>query len=180
MLFCLVMGVFLLHAGNVRAQTLDFSSFLIDTHKDHLVAVFSIDIQDFEKIRDAMHDGNKMSMHCSIQLYRHRTLFWNKKIHEKTIVIDLEKDLLTGEYLIIFPDKTYKLQELKEDSFDALFKDMSINLSPLEKITPGRNYRLQIGIRVISRDVPKWIKATLFFLPWDIIKEVKYEMDFSF
>lgn len=175
-----VTGLSLLYTYESRSQTLDFSSFLIDTQEDHLVAMLSIDVEEFEKIQKSLHEGNKISMIFTVKLYRHRTLFWNKNIREKTIEVEMEKDLLSEEYIVKFPDKTFTLQELQEDSFDALFEDISIKLAPLEELIPGREYRLQVGIRVISRDVPQWIKTTLFFLSWDIVREVSYEMEFSF
>ncbi len=175
-----VIGLSFLHAYDSRSQPLDFSSFLIDTQEEYLVAMFSIDTQEFEKIQEALHDGNKISMICTIKLKRHRTLFWNKNIREKTIEVDMEKDLLSEEYMIKFPDKTFTLKELQEDSFDALFENISIKLASLEELIPEREYRLHIGIRVISRDVPQWIKSTLFFLSWDIVPEVRYEKEFSF
>lgn len=175
-----ITGISFLYTHDSRAQTLDFSSFLIDTQEDHLVAMLSIDVEEFENLQQSLHEGNKLSMICTVNLQRHRNLFWNKNIREKTIEIDMEKDLLSEEYIIKFPDKTFTLKELQEDSFDELFEGISIKLAPLEELVPGRKYRLQIGIKVISRDVPQWIKATLFFLSWDIIPEVRYEMEFSF
>jgi len=180
LVFFVFTGMSFLHVYESRAQPLDFSSFLIDTQEDYLVAMFSIDIEEFEKIQKALHDGNKISMICTIKLKRHRTLFWNKNIQEKTIEVDMAKDLLSEEYMIKFPDKTYTLKKLQEDSFDALFENISIKLAPLEELMPQRDYKLHIGIRVISKDVPQWIKSTLFFLSWDVVPEVRYEKEFSF
>jgi len=179
-IFSIVIGVSFFQTEDSKAQPLDFSSFLIDTQEDYLVAMFSIDIEDFEKIQEALHDGNKITMICTIMLKRHRTLFWNKKIREKTIEVDMEKDLLSEEYRIKFPDQTYTLKKIQEDSFDKIFENIGVKLAPLEELIPGRKYRLNLGIRVISRDVPQWIKTTLFFLSWDIVREVNYEMEFSF
>ncbi len=175
-----VTGLLFLHTNDSRAQPLDFSSFLIDTQEDYLVAMFSIDIEEFEKIQEALHDGKKISMICTIRLQRHRTLFWNKNIQEKTIEIGMEKDLLSEEYMIKFPDKTYTLKNMQEDSFDTIFKNINIKLAPLKELIPERKYRLHIGIRVVNRDVPQWIKSTLFFLSWDVVPQVLYEKEFSF
>ena len=163
----------------VHCQRLDLSSFLIDTQEDSLLARFSIDIDDFERIKTALDNGSKVALLCDVSLFRNRVLFWDLSLAGRQVEVGLEKDLLSGEYLIAFPGQKRRLINFEINDFHELFSDMNIELLPLDRLEPGQKYIVRIQVKLISKGVPKWIKRTLFFWNWDLARSIRYEMEFS-
>ncbi len=166
-------------AREADAQRLDLSSFLIDTYGDNLLARFSIEVDDFEKIKAALDNGSKVALICDVSLLLKRILFWDLPIAGRVIEIDLEKDFLSGGYNVIFPEQKRSLSSFEESDFLEIFGDMNVELLPLDKLEPGQKYAVRIQVKLISRGVPKWIKRTLFFWSWDLAGSIRYEMEFS-
>ncbi len=177
---CTVMILLLLvPAREASSQRLDLSDFLIDTYGDNLLARFSIEIDDLEKIRTALDNGSKLALICDIRLLKNRMLLWDQSLAHQEIEIGLEKDLLSEEYNIIFPGQKKILGSFEESDFLNQFGDMQAELLPLDSLEPDQKYIARIQVRLISRGVPNWIKRTLFFWSWDLAKSIRYEMEFS-
>jgi len=176
-----VVMVFLLliPAREASSQRLDLSSFLIDTYGDNLLARFSLEVDDFEKIKTALDNGSKVALLCDVKVLKNRVLFWDMPLEGREIEVGLEKDLLSGNYNIIFPNQRRILSSFEESDFLEQFGDMHIELLPLDKLEPGQKYIVRIQVKLISRGVPKWIKRTLFFWSWDLARSIRYEMEFS-
>jgi hypothetical protein len=166
-------------AREACSQKLELSGFLIDTHGDSLVARFSIEIDDMEKIKAALDNGSKLALICDVRLLKSRTLLWDQALARQEIEIGLEKDLLSKEYDIVFPDQKKSLVNFERNDFLDQFGDMQARLLPLDSMEPDRNYAVRIQVRLISRGVPNWIKRTLFFWSWDLAESIRYEMEFS-
>jgi len=173
-----VLGLIAVHQ-DARSQKLDLSSFLVDTQEEYLVARLSLHVYDFENIKHILDNGGKMTMLCTATLFRQRTLLWNRKLDSREIEIDLQKDLLTGEYIVKHPEKRIRMQKLSEDDFLSLFEQVTIKIAPWSELRPEQKYSLRVNVRLISRDVPQWIKRILFFWSWDVAKGVQYETGFT-
>jgi len=178
-LFLAALLLLMMPAKEAGSQRLDLSSFLIDTHDDHLLARFSIEVDNFEKVKSALDNGSKVALICDVSLLKDRPLIWNLSLADKEIEVGLEKDLLSGDYRIIFPSQKRNLSNFDEKDFLSQFGDMSVELLPLEKLEPDQKYIVRIQVKLMSKGVPKWIKRTLFFWSWDLAKSIRYEMKFS-
>lgn len=171
--------LFVVPAREACSQKLELSGFLIDTHGDSLVARFSIDIDDMEKIKAALDDGSKLALICDVRLLKSRMFLWDQSLARQEIEIGLEKDLLSKEYDIIFPDRKKSLVNFGTSDFLDQFADMQARLLPLDSMEPDRKYAVRIEARLVSKGVPSWIKRTLFFWSWDLAGSIRYEMEFS-
>ncbi len=172
--------LFLLPAREASGQRLDLSSFLIDTYGDTLVARFSITLDNFDKVKSALDNGSKVALLCNVSLLKDRVFFWDQPMVEKDIEIGLEKNLLSGGYVVFLPNQTRNLDVFEKDIFIELFGDMNVELLALDKLNPDQKYIVRTQARLISKGVPKWIKRTLFFWSWDLAKSIRYEMRFTF
>ncbi|WP_028574515.1 DUF4390 domain-containing protein [Desulfonatronovibrio hydrogenovorans] len=165
--------------GTTHAQRLDLSNFFIDTYEGRLVARFSVEVDDFERVRTALDNGTKVALVCNVDLLRSRVLLRDKSLLSKEIEVGLEKDLLSGEYVINFPAHRRSLPSFDHDDFTKLFHAMDAILLPIEDLDIGRKHVVRIEARLISKGVPKWIKRTLFFWSWDLASSIRYDMEFS-
>ena len=170
----------LLPVRDASAQRLDLSSFLIDTYGDTLLARFSITLDDFDKVKSALDNGSKVALLCNVSLLKDRVFFWDQPMMQRDIEIGLEKNMLSGGYVVIFPSQTRNLDIIDKDIFHELFGNMNVELLTLDKLEPGQKYIVRTQARLISKGVPKWIKRTLFFWSWDLAKSIRYEMRFTF
>ncbi len=179
LIFFILPVLLLVSNHKADSQSLDLSSFTVETGDNHLMARFSVDVDEFEKIKETLDNGGKMIMICAADLFRKRSVFWNKRLKSQKVEIALEKDLLKGKYVVSLPEGEIKLKELPEEDFTSLFQDIKVELFPWKELETGRNYKLSMHIRLVSRDVPKWIKRTLFFWSWDVARDIRYETEFS-
>ena len=166
-------------AGDCRAQSLDLSGFVVDTRQGKLAATFSLDVQDFEKIKAALDRGSKLALVCRASLLKGRLIIRDRSLAERMIEIGLEKDLLSGQYSIFFPEKRLSLSSFEQEDFIRHFSDISLELFPLDNLVPEQKYIVRIELQLISREIPNWIKRILFFWNWDMVRPVRYEMEFS-
>ncbi len=173
------LGVLLFPSPEVRSQSLELSSFYVDTHQEYLAARFSIKVEKFEEIKQALDNGTKMTMQSNLTLYRKRSLIWDEKLHTSTLDIEMEKLLLSGEYMINYPDRETRIRELDKEQFVSLFQGLSNELVPSDSLDPEEDYYVEVEIRLKTRDAPQWIRGILFFWSWDAAQGVKYEMDLS-
>jgi hypothetical protein len=179
LMLAMAMFLFMAPVKEAGSQRLDLSSFIIDTYGDKLMARFSIEIENFEKIKTALDNGSKVALLCDVSLLRNRALIWDVTLGGTEIEVGLEKDLLSGDYKILFPHQTISLSNFEESDFLDQFKEMKVELVPLEKLEAGQRYVVRIQVKLISKGVPKWIKRTLFFWSWDLARSIRYDMEFS-
>ncbi|MFP4083710.1 MAG: DUF4390 domain-containing protein [Desulfonatronovibrio sp.] len=178
-LISVMMLLFLAQSKPVFSQSLDLSSFILDTRENNLLARFSIDVDDFETILTALENGAELALVCDVTVLEDRALFWDQAIADKKINIEMEKDLLAGGYIIVFPDQKRVLDSFGKKEFLELLADMDAELLALDALQTDKKYIVRIQAKLISRSVPKWIKRTLFFWSWDLARSIRYEMEFS-
>ncbi|MFO7728130.1 MAG: DUF4390 domain-containing protein [Desulfonatronovibrio sp.] len=178
-LISIMMPVFLVQSKPAFSQNLDLSSFVLDTRENNLLARFSVEIDDFDKIASALENGAELALVCEVSVLENRTLFWDQAIVHKKINIEMEKNLLAEDYIVVFPDQKRTLDSFGKKEFLELFEDMDIELLPLEPLQTEKKYIVRIQVKLISRSIPKWIKRTLFFWSWDLAGSIHYEMEFS-
>ncbi len=178
-LLTVVIVFLLIPDREANSQKLDLSSFLLETYEDNLQTRFSVEVDDFEKIKTALDNGSKVALLCDVSIFKNRIIFWNMSVEDREIEIGLEKDLLSGKYNIIYPDQKRSLDSFEKSDFLEQFGDMKIELVPMDMLESGQKYTVRIQVKLISRGVPKWIKRTLFFWSWDLARSIRYEMEFS-
>lgn len=175
----IMMLVFLVQSKPAFSQNLDLSSFLLDTRGNNLLARFSVEVDEFDKILTALENGSKLALVYDVSVLEDRTLFWNQTIVNKKINIEFEKDLLAGDYVVFFPEQKRTLNSFGKKDFLELFAGLDTELLALDKLKTGKKYIVRIQVKLISRGVPKWVKGTLFFWSWDLASSIRYEMEFS-
>ncbi|MFP4108387.1 MAG: DUF4390 domain-containing protein [Desulfonatronovibrio sp.] len=178
-LISVMMLLFLAQSKPVFSQSLDLSSFILDTRENNLLARFSIDVDDFDTILTALENGAELALVCDVTVLEDRALFWDQAIADKKINIEMEKDLLAGGYIIVFPDQKRVLDSFGKKEFLELLADMDAELLALDALQTDKKDIVRIQAKLISRSVPKWIKRTLFFWSWDLARSIRYEMEFS-
>ncbi|RQD59747.1 DUF4390 domain-containing protein [Desulfonatronovibrio magnus] len=161
------------------AQSLELSSFVIDTRGEYLTARFSIDVEEFNYMKSYIDSGSKLAIIYDVKLLKKRMFFPDFPLSSQQHEVGLEKDLLSGQYVVLYPDERKTMDSFEEYDFVKIFEGIDVPLAPLIELEPGRKYVVRIQIRLISKGVPKWIKRTLFFWSWDLAKAIRYEMEFS-
>lgn len=178
-LFFLGLLVVLTSVQEAGSSDLDLSDFIVETQDDHLVVRFSIEMDDLEKIKSLLDNGSDIALIYQVKVFKKYSFFPNYLLVSREVEVELEKDLISGSYGIFYPDHTRKTDSLELEDFNNLFNDVTVSLLPMEKFELQQDYIARFQARVISKNIPVWIKRTLFFWSWDLAESIKYEMEFS-
>lgn len=180
-LFLLLLGLLAVLASvhEARSSNLDLSDFIVDTQDDHLVVRFSIEMDDLTKIESLLDNGSEIALIYQVKVFKKYSFFPNYLLVSREVEVEFEKDLISGNYDIFYPDHTKKTDTLELEDFNNLFNDVTVSLLPMENFELQQDYIARFQARVISKNIPTWIKRTLFFWSWDLDKSIQYEMEFS-
>lgn len=176
---CLLVLFISLLPGRLAAQQLELSSFFLDTRGDRLSAGFSLEMDDFSRVKQSLDDGAKLELIYEVRVIKNVILFPDFSLASKKVNIGLEKDLISGDYEIHFPGRKKVVPEFTREDFTELFSNVSVPLISLEQLENNETYIIRIQARLTSTEVPKWIKKTLFFWSWDLVDSLHYEMEFN-
>lgn len=165
--------------GEARSSHLDMSDFIVDTQDEHLVVRFSIEMDDMTKVESLLDNGSEVALIYQVKVFKKYSFFPNYLLVKREVEVEFEKDLISGNYDIFYPDHRKRTNRLELEDFNSLFSNITVSLLPLESFELQQDYIARFEARMISKNIPTWIKRTLFFWSWDLAKSVRYEMEFS-
>ncbi|MFW6005433.1 MAG: DUF4390 domain-containing protein [Desulfonatronovibrionaceae bacterium] len=168
-----------LQPAGQQAQQLELSSFFLNTRGDRLSAGFSLEMDDFSRVKKSLDEGAKLELIYEVRVIKNVFLFPDFSLASKEVNIGLAKDLISGDYKILFPGRKKVVPEFTRKDFTQLFSNISVPLISLEQLEDNETYLIRIQARLTTTEVPKWIKKTLFFWSWDLVDSLHYEMDFN-
>jgi hypothetical protein len=175
-----VLAAALCLASTGFGQTLELKNLVVDNQAGSIMVRFGVRVDGVQDIVHSLETGATLGLRCKARLVREQ--FWfNDKIAESLFVSLVRWNALTKQYVLEMPGreqplKNKDIQELLNGSWDKLTMDLG-SWGALER---GDDYSLRLEIRLSRADVPAWLRYSLFFWSWDVIKPTNYRLDFTY
>lgn len=162
-------------------QQLHLRDFVLDNSEGQIAVRFGIGFSELDPLRLMLKEGSQVTLDCEATLSEPNTLWLASTLTRQQFSSMLTYDVLTREYVIVHENdttlhKNTSLIKLLESTWEKL----TINLGQLTTLERGRDYRVELNIRIKNENVPPWLAKTLFFWSWDIAPSMHYSMNFTF
>ena len=177
----LLLAMCLLAPVPVAAQHLILDKLVLDNRSGNVAARFTTHIDDISRIEEELADGAELGLIARVTLSRQRTAWVDATLAEREMVTLMGYDPLSKEYLVSPPlgGKEAKGKDLGL-LLEKFWRDAIVELAPWSGLERGHDYVLDLEIRLTRKDVPGWIRTTLFFWSWDVIGVTTYRLEFSY
>lgn len=168
-------------SGEAFAQRLTLTNLVVDNQEGRIKVRYGLDIKAEAAVDEALKRGEVLALECKAVLARKRDYVWNRDVARA----ELESTLVLndgGPYQILMPSKRqehYRGRDLALLMREA-WGTLSMDLGAWNMLERGFVYSLSVEIRLVRREVPDWVKTTVFFWNFDVVPPVKYQLDFSY
>ncbi len=171
----------LLAPAPAQAQRLILDKLVLDNRSGNVAARFSMHIDDLSRVEAEIVDGAELGLMARVTLSRRRTAWMDATLAEREMATLIGYDPLSKEFHVSPPDggKSAKGKDLGE-LLGRFWTDAILELAPWDGLERGNDYVLDLEMRLARKDVPGWIRTTLFFWSWDVIGATTYRLDFSY
>lgn len=167
--------------GTALAQRLVLDKLVLDNTSGNVAARFTVHIDDISRIEEQLADGGELGLIAKVTLARRRTAWTDAVVGESEMATLLGYDPLSKDFHLSLPDGG---KGIKGKSLGALldkhWRDAVLEIVPWGSLERGRDYVLDFEMRLARKDVPGWIRTTLFFWSWDVIGATTYRLDFTY
>jgi hypothetical protein len=182
LLFALLFGFGLLAcAGDAFAQRITLTNLVVDNQEGRIKVRYGLDIKAEAAVNEALMRGEVLALECKASLSRKRDYVWNTSVARA----EMDSELVLrdgGPYQIILPSK--RQEHYRGRDVALLMREawgtLSMDLGAWSSLERGFVYSLSLEIRLVRREVPEWVKNTVFFWNFDVVPPVKYQLDFSY
>ena len=178
----LALGLALGLAGNARAadQVLDLNNLVLDNQAGQITVRFGVTAPP-GPLREALAEGSTLGLVCTATLERVRGVFFDVDVAEGEYVSELTRDELAQEYVLRLPgvEKPVRSKDLPA-LLDKAWGSVTMDLGSWGLLMPGQTYTLNLTTSLKRRDVPAWLRYSLFFWSWDVLPETNYQLEFSY
>ncbi|GFM36052.1 DUF4390 domain-containing protein [Desulfovibrio psychrotolerans] len=168
-------------AARAASQQLKLEDFVLDNAEGQLAIRFGVGIQDKERLRVMLKEGAVITLTCEATLSDTSGMWLNTTLARQEMVSTLSFNALTREYAIAYEGspavyRNANLMRLLSETWERL----SLKVGQLVNLERGREYRVDLSVRMQNDNVPPWLSKTLFFWSWDIAPTMRYSMNFIF
>jgi len=177
----LLVSVLSAWAGTAHAQRITLTNLVVDNQEGRVKVRFGLDIKAEAAVSEALTRGEVLALECKASLARKRDYVWNKDVTRGELLSELVLHE-GGPYQIVLPAR--RQEHYRGRDLALLMKEawgtLSMDLGEWSHLERGFVYSLSLEIRLVRREVPEWVKNTVFFWNFDVVPPVKYQLDFSY
>lgn len=164
-----------------QAQTLTLKNLVMDNQAGSLMVRFGVEVEGLQEVAVNLENGVKVAFVCTAKLYEGAGWWFDSLLSKTRYESFLSFDPLTNEYKLKLPGEK---NELRDKDLPALVKRcwsaIDLDMGPWSVLERGEKYSLRMETKLEQRDVPKWLKKTLFFWSWDVVPSAVYNLDFDY
>jgi len=177
----LLLLAFLLAPSGAQAQHLILDKLVLDNKSGNVAARFSVHIDDLSRIEEEIADGAELGLIAKVTLSRRRTVWFDATLGTREMGTLLGYDPLSKEFHVSLPDGNRMLRgKGLGPLLEKFWHDAIMEVVPWNSLERGNDYVLDFEMRLARKDVPGWIRTTLFFWSWDVIGSTTYRLDFTY
>lgn len=163
------------------AQSLVLSNLVVDNQSGALTARFGVALDSLAEVSDALQAGATLSLTSRGKLTREGGLFSSPTVARAEMSCRLKYDQLTREYSMTAPGREAPLRNTRLDELlRAGWGSLALEMGSWSVLERGREYSLDLDIRLHQTDIPNWFRRTLFFWSWDVAPQASYRLHFKY
>lgn len=176
----LALGAVLLGTARAADQVLDLNNLVLDNQAGQITVRFGVSAPP-APLREALAEGAGLGLVCTASLERVRGVLPDADVAEGEYISELTRDELAQEYVLRLPgvEKPVRSKDLGA-LLDKAWGAVTMDLGSWDLLAPGHTYALSLTISLKRRDVPAWLRYSLFFWSWDVLPETNYQLEFSY
>lgn len=168
--------------GLAMAKDAKLTNIIVTNTRDDLLVYLTVEGAFTQNMEDAINSGVPASFSYSVNLYRSRGMWFDKKLVDLTITHTIKYNSLRKEYSVTRSWDTNSPVVVR--SFDTAKKLMaeidSLKVIPLEQLKKGNQYQIQAKAKLSRVTLPYYLHYVLFFLSlWDFETDW-YTIDFIY
>ena len=168
--------------GLAMAKDAKLTNIIVTNTRDDLLVYLTVEGAFTQNMEDAINSGVPASFSYSVNLYRTRGMWFDKKLVDLTITHTIKYNSLKKEYSVTRSWDTNSPVVVR--SFDTAKKLMaeidSLKVIPLEQLKKGNQYQIQAKAKLSRVTLPYYLHYVLFFLSlWDFETDW-YTIDFIY
>ncbi|EPR37514.1 Protein of unknown function DUF4390 [Desulfovibrio sp. X2] len=171
----------LLHPAPARAQHLILDRFLLANNAQSVSVRFGLHIDDISRVEEELANGGELGLVVQVTLKRKRTAWADATVAHKELVGLVGYDALSRQFHASRPgvEKILRGPSLAP-LIEKLWSDVELDMAPWSVLERGHDYLLDFEMRLARKDVPTWLRTTLFFWSWDVIPPTTYRLEFAY
>lgn len=178
----LLVSVLLLVSPAAEAQTASITYITVSNTTDDLLLYASLQGAFTEEIKQAVLNGTTTSVVFTILLKQVRSLWFDDKIADINVVHSIAYDKEKKEFVVrrSWRNSEPELTPSFEEAQVLVSRIESQKIIPLNRITKGSPYQLQIKAVASRKTLPLGLNTVLFFMSfWDVATDW-YIIDFTY
>ena len=167
--------------SSLWANSISISDLGVDNAAGAVSVGFSIVVNDVAPLLGALQNGGEYTVQCTSKLYHRRAGFWDSFLSEAEYTCVLSSKPIARECLVRDQRGTHSIEfsELQSE-LNRFWSRISVPMGTWEMIERGSAYRVVLAFKITRTNIPGWVSKPLFFVSWELVPEVVYELDFDF
>jgi hypothetical protein len=164
------------------AEEAYLSDIVVTNTRDHLLVYFTVNNCFTPEMNEAIESGLTTTFTFYVKLYAKRDILWDKKIVDLGFSHSIKYDNLKGTYELKLSDRNDKTVTVRnfEEAKKLMAEVVALKLIPLQLLTKGTRYQLQMMAELDKLELPLYLHYILFFLYlWDF-KTDWHAVDFRY
>jgi hypothetical protein len=171
----------LLFCSDVSAEFISIGNLGVDNAEGSVSVGFNIVVNDIDPLLQALQDGGEYELICAGTLYHRRAGFWNTQLAESSYNCSLSANPIARECVVrdYRGSHTFEFSDLRTD-LNRFWADLALSMGSWDMVERNRLYRVMLTFRIKRTNAPPWVSRSLFFVNWDLLPEVVYELEFDY
>ncbi len=169
-------------AETANAKNAKLANIIVTNTRDDLLVYLSVEGAFTKEMEEAVINGVPASFTFFVNLYRARSMWFDKEVADLTVTHTIKYNGLKKEFAV---SRSWDANSpVIVQSFEAAKKLMteidSLKVAPLSQLTKGKQYQIQAKAKLSRITLPYYLHYVLFFLSfWDFETDW-YTIDFIY
>jgi hypothetical protein len=167
--------------GAARAEGgLELGYLTLDNKDGHILVRLGLSTPGLAQVKAALDEGSELGLNCKVRLIRKRALLPDSTAVSYEFTSKLKANTLSQEYAVDAPGagRSVRGRDLAA-LLDRAWGAIALDLGPWSDLSPG-DYSLELALSLKRRDVPSFLRYSLFFWSWDVLPEARFSLDFTY
>jgi hypothetical protein len=142
---------------------------------------FDVEVVEAAPLLTLLQRGEAVEIRVDATASRTRLGLWGQEVGRAQYRARVQADPVRQECVMTEADQTHAFAcgELAR-ALPRLWRHRNLLLGPFDPSLRQQQYTVQVDFRVVRSDMPEWLTVPLFFLDWDLVPRVRYDLTFDY
>jgi hypothetical protein len=168
--------------GLAMAKDAKLTNIIVTNTRDDLLVYLSVEGAFTQKMEEAIKNGVPAAFSFFVNLYRTRSMWFDKEMADLTITHTIKYNSLKKEYAVSrsWDSSSPVIVQSFSEAKNLMTEVDSLKVVPLDLLERGRQYQIQAKAKLSRVTLPYYLHHVLFFLSlWDFETDW-YTIDFIY